>query len=345
MDPLVLYLFLLLFSFVTHFTLIIPFINFLYRNKLQRAQQHTKDPFNNPTPIFDSLHKHKAGVPVGGGILVILATSFLYLLVIGLMVYFGYSLKSIYVSSLVEAAIILFTFSSFGILGYYDDIKTIFPSEKFFGLRLRQKLFLEVVIAAIIAGVLYFYLNITFINLPFFGPLELGYWYMFFATFFIVAFTNAVNITDGLDGLAGGILLISLLIFWLLARTSIDVPISVFLAIWIGGLIAFLYFNIYPARVFMGDAGALAFGATFAVISLLLGKSIASTVIGGIFVLEIGSSALQLFWKKFFGKKLFTVAPLHLNLQKRGWEEPKVVFRLWLASILCGIIGLMMAFL
>ena len=125
-----------------------------------------------------------------------------------------------------------------------------------------------------------------------------------FSTFVIVAFANAVNITDGLDGLAGGIMMIAVTAFWIIARTIIDVPTSIFIAVWLGGMIAFLYFNIYPARLFLGDTGALSFGATFAVIGLILGKAFALPIIGAIFVLEIFSSLIQLLGKKFLKRKL-----------------------------------------
>ncbi|MEO6508962.1 MAG: phospho-N-acetylmuramoyl-pentapeptide-transferase, partial [Patescibacteria group bacterium] len=123
------------------------------------------------------------------------------------------------------------------------------------------------------------------------------------------------------------------------------VPTSIFIAVWIGGLVAFLYFNIYPSRIFLGDAGALSFGATFAVIGLILGKTFALPIIGGVFVLEVGSSFIQLMGKRFLKKKLMPVAPLHLFFQMRGWEEPKVVMRMWLFGILFAFFGLMIAFM
>ncbi|HEY5601019.1 MAG TPA: phospho-N-acetylmuramoyl-pentapeptide-transferase, partial [Patescibacteria group bacterium] len=154
-------------------------------------------------------------------------------------------------------------------------------------------------------------------------------------------FVNAVNIADGLDGLAGGILLISLIAFLAISQGILDSTLSIFIGLWIGALIAFLYFNFYPARIWMGDVGALAFGATLAVIGLLLGKTIALAVIGGMFVIEAASSALQLLSKKFLKRKLIEVAPLHLYFQNKGWEEPKIVVRFWLAGILFAIIGLL----
>jgi phospho-N-acetylmuramoyl-pentapeptide-transferase len=134
--------------------------------------------------------------------------------------------------------------------------------------------------------------------------------------------------------------MIALFSFWFLSNSSLDTPISIFLALWIGSLIAFLYFNIYPARIWLGDVGALSFGATFAVIALLLGKVIPLMIVGSPFIIEGMSSAIQIFSKKYFHKKVFPAAPLHLTLQSIGWEEPKIVTRAWLAGIILAIFGL-----
>jgi phospho-N-acetylmuramoyl-pentapeptide-transferase len=327
--------------------LIIPFINFLYKLKLQRAEQKTKDAFDKPTPIYDALHKHKSGTPVGGGILIVVLSSILFIFFLLLSVLFNADFHTNYPSVLAEVEVILFTFISFSFLGIYDDLSKIFLWKKsnFFGLRLRHKLIIEIVLAILIGSLLFFGLHISFVYIPFFGTFNLSYFYIIFAAFVIVAFSNAVNITDGLDGLSSGVLMIALAAFWVVARDIADVPISLFIAIWLGGLVAFLYFNIFPSRIFLGDAGALSFGATFAVIGLLLGKSFALPIIGGVFTLEVFSSFLQLMSKRFFHKKLFPVAPFHLFLQMRGWEEPKVVMRIWIIGILFAFFGLMIAFM
>lgn len=342
-----LYLFITIMSFIIHFVLIVPFINFLYHMKLQRADQKTLDAFNNPTPIFDKFHKHKYGTPVGGGILIAVVTTLLFSFILTVFTFLNKPIISNYPNIAAEIRIILFSFISFAFLGIYDDLNKIFAwqKEQFFGIRLRSKLVIEVVLAFIIAFWLFWDLRIGFIYVPFFGVFDLGFWYVPFAAFVIVAFANAVNITDGLDGLASGVLMIALFCFWAVARSIIDVPSSVFIAVWVGGLIAFLYFNIHPARIFLGDTGALSFGATFAVIGLVLGKTFALPIIGGIFFIEILSSFIQLIGKKFTGKKVFSVAPLHLWLQLQGWEEPKIVMRFWIISILFAILGLMIAFM
>lgn len=342
-----LYIFITLISLIIHFILIVPFIDFLYEMKFQRAKQNTKDAFDKPTPIFDKYHQHKSGTPVGGGILVVSLTTLLFLFFYLSFYFFNLNVHTNFSSVFMEVALILFSFISFGLLGVYDDLNKIFYWEKknFFGLRLRAKLIIEIILALIISLGLYYGLEISFLHIPFFGVFDLSYFYIVFAAFVIVAFANAVNISDGLDGLSSGAMMIALLTFWAIARTIIDVPISIFVAVWIGGLIAFLYFNIYPARIFLGDAGALSFGATFAVIGLILGKAFALPIIGGIFFIEILSSLLQLLSKKYRGKKLFHAAPLHLLLQYLGWEEPKIVMRFWMGGIVFALIGLMIAFL
>ncbi len=342
-----LYIYLTIISLIIHFVLIIPFINYLYRKKYQRASQKTLDAFDKPTPIFDKFHQHKTGTPVGGGMVVIIATSLLSLFFLLSFRIFGIYSHSNYPSTFWEMGIILFSFIGFAFLGVYDDLNKIFVWEKknFFGIRLRTKLVIEIVLALIISSALYFGLGIRFVHIPFFGVFDISYFYIFFAAFVIVAFANAVNITDGLDGLASGTLMIALMAFWTVARTIIDVPLSIFIAVWIGGLIAFLYFNTYPARLFLGDTGALSFGATFAVIGLLLGKAFALPIIGGIFLLEIMTSLIQLLSKRYRNKKVFEAAPFHLLLQHMGWEEPKIVLRFWLLAIIFALFGLMIAFL
>jgi len=129
-----------------------------------------------------------------------------------------------------------------------------------------------------------------------------------------------------------------------ISSSILDTTLSVFLGLWIGALIAFLYFNVWPARIFLGDVGALSFGATLAVAGLLLGKPLALGLIGGMFVVEVASSLIQLLSKKFRGKKVFEVAPLHLWVQNKGWEEPKIVFRFWLAQLILAILGLWISF-
>src|SRR3989338_202649 len=337
---------LIILSFFVISILLVPFINILYRIKFQRQQQKTKDIFEVRTPIFDRLHAHKTGTPVGGGALIIFVVTGLYLLLSSMSVFFGIERTSVYPYKK-EVDILLFTFLSFGILGLYDDIRKTFGFKKtsFWGLRVRYKLLIQWILALVISWMLYSQLGIDIVNITFFGTiLDLGYLYVPFAAFVIVSFSNAVNIADGLDGLTSGLLLISLLALLVMSASILDTTLSTFLGLWIGALIAFLYFNIWPARVWLGDVGALSFGATLAVCGLLLGKPIALVIIGGVFIVEISSSLLQILSKKIRSKKLFEVAPIHLWLQAKGWEEPKIVFRFWLAQIMFAFLGLWLSF-
>lgn len=335
---------LLIFSFCVTSALIVPFIDMLYRLRFQRQKQKTMDAFGQLSAIFDRFHGHKAGVPVGGGLLLILVITGIFAVLLPLLKILGITITNVY-PIIPEITILFFSFLSFGLIGLYDDIKKFFgvKQSKFFGLRLRHKFLLQAVSAAITGSMMYFWLGINFVNLPFLGEIFIGPLFIAYATFVIVAFANAVNVTDGLDGLAGGVLLFCFFGLWVLSASILDTTMSLFISLLIGSLIAFLYFNIYPARIFMGDVGALAFGAVLAVIGLLLGKSIAIIVIGGIFVVEIASSLLQLLSKKFRKKKLFPVAPIHLWLQLIGWEEPKIVMRAWITGIILTAIGVWLA--
>lgn len=335
---------LLIFSFVITAILLVPFINLLYKLRFTRRFQVTRDAFNRKTPIFDRFHQHKQGTPVGGGLLMIAVVGLLFFLLFPLAKYVGVDVTHVYPIS-GEVHVLFFTFISFGLLGLYDDMMKFFHLGKsgFFGLRLRHKFLIQWVLALIIALLLYVNLKIDLLYIPFVSTLHLGWLYVPFAATVIVAFANAVNITDGLDGLAASVLMVALFAFWFLSAAILDTPLSFFLALWLGSLIAFLYFNVYPARLWLGDVGALAFGATLAVAGLLLGKVMALLIIGGIFVAEILSSLLQLLSKKFRHQKIFTVSPFHLWLQYSGWEEPKIVARATLATIMLALFGVWLA--
>jgi len=338
---------LLMFSFLITSILIVPFINLLYKFKFQKLDEKSKDAFGLLTPIFNKFHRKKLGVPIGGGLLIVLVVAGLFSLMIPALQSFGVNITSIYKSKGAEINVLLMTFISFALLGLIDDLKKFFTFKALgiFGLRMRHKFMLELILAFLIASLLFFHLGISILHIPFIGTFNLGWFYLPFAAFVIVAFANAVNITDGLDGLAAGTMMISLFGLWLLSSSILDIPLSVFIALWLGSLISFLYFNIYPARLFMGDVGSLSFGATLAVIGLLLGKPLALIIIGFIFVLEISSSFLQLLSKKFRKKRILPAAPFHLTLQYLGWAEPKIVQRAWLIQIMFTILGVWLAVL
>jgi len=336
-----LYLGLLLFSFLITSILVVPFINLLYKLKFQRQIQKTTDFQNKRTTIFDKFHNQKSGTPVGGGLLIIVSVCLMFIILFPILKFSRIFISSNY-NIENELFILFFTFISFGLLGLYDDIYKFFGFKKtgFFGLKMVHKFILQILISLVISLMIYFKLKIEFIYIPFLGPIHLGFFFVPISTVIITGFANFFNISDGLDGLSCGLLMIALFSFWILASNSLDTVISSFLALWIGALIAFLYFNVYPARIWLGDVGSLSFGATFAVIALLLGKIVPLIIVGSPFIIEGMSSAIQLISKKYFKKKIFPAAPLHLTLQSIGWEEPKIVMRAWLAGIILAIFGL-----
>ncbi len=254
---------------------------------------------------------------------------------------------AIYSINRLELVVLIFTLISFGGLGFFDDIRKIFLSfnGKFAGLRARYLFLFQLSLALISACLLYFYLGFNNIFIPIFGNIILGWYYIPLATFVIVAFSNAFNVSDGLDGLSSGLLLICLFAFLVLANSALDNTLTTFIGIWIGSLIAYLYFNVYPARIYLGDAGAFGFGATLALVGLLTGKILGLAMIGGVYVIIIASSLLQITFKRVLKKKFMSVAPLHMYFKYIGWEEPKIVFRFWLVGIIFAILGLWLSFM
>lgn len=334
---------LIIFSFLITSVLIVPFIDLLYRLHFTRRKEAPK---TGKIPLFDKLHDKKAGTPVGGGVLIIALVCLLFAILFPLASYLGvyiqtaYDLKS-------ELLVIFVTFISFGLLGFSDDFLKMFakPSKGilglWFGLRRKQKFILQCILGIIIGYILYAKLGIHIVHIPMYGKvIDLGILYMPFAAFVVVAFTNAFNITDGLDGLSTGLLLICLAAFGIIVAGHLDTPLSLFISLWTGSLMAFLYFNIWPARIWLGDTGALAFGATLAVIGLLTGSIVALLVMGGIFVLEVASSGIQMLSWKYRKKPLLPIAPLHNLFLAIGWEEPKIVMRAWLLGLMLAIFGL-----
>jgi phospho-N-acetylmuramoyl-pentapeptide-transferase len=316
--------------------LLVPFIDFLYKIKLKRQIQKTRDPFNKRTPVFDKYNDWKAGTPFGGGILivaiVIILSSWAYVI-------FATEIKQW------ELFVLYFALITYGMLGLYDDSKKLVNGNSpFFGLRMRYKFIIQWILALIIASVFYFKLGYSFINIQ--GvTIQIGILFIPFAAFVIVSFVNAFNITDGLDGLASGLLLICLTALFTISFQILDSTLGVFIAVLLGCVGSFLYFNIYKARLWLGDVGSLSLGAVLAVIGLLTGKTLALGVIGGVFVVEIASSMMQLVSKHYFHRKIFPVAPIHLWLLKKGWEEPKIVMRAWIIGCFLAILGLFIAFI
>lgn len=337
---------LVLFSFFITSILIVPFINLLYKLKLTRKKEA---PTKGKIPLFDKLHDKKAGTPVGGGILLIVVVTTLFYLLFPFSSHMGVYIRSSY-NFRKELFTIFFTFVSFGILGLSDDLMKMFGKPKpgiagfWFGMTRKTKFIIQWVLAIIVGYVLYHDLGIQFLHIPLIDKtISMGNSYVIFSAFVIVAFSNAFNITDGLDGLAPGLLMICLIAFGAISASNLDTPLSLFIALLIGSLMAFLYFNVWPARIWLGDTGALSFGATLGVIGLLTGSIFALLIIGGLFVVELASSAIQIFGWKFLKKPIFKLAPIHHTFLAIGWEEPKIVMRAWLAGIVLAIFGIWLA--
>lgn len=326
----------LLLSFVATIVAAIPFIDLLYRLKFQRQREAQKDIFGYFTSIVNRLHGWKVGTPNAGGILIILVS-----------IVFSAIFYKITKFSLNWTAYILYiTLVSFGILGLYDDLRKFygFKQSGAWGLRIRYKIALQLIISVLIGYLLYTKMGLSGVHVPLLNfDIELGNWYTLWAAIVIFATTNAVNITDGLDGLATGLVVFALSAYWVLA-TGIGLgDVNLFIAVMIGTLLAFLYFNIFPARVWLGDTGALSIGAMLAVVALMIDASLILPFVGLVFVLEAASSLLQMFTKGVFKKRIFIAAPLHHHFEAKGWDETKVTMRLWLAGAVSAFLGLFIA--
>ncbi|MDO8573313.1 MAG: hypothetical protein Q7R77_01040 [Candidatus Daviesbacteria bacterium] len=325
---------LVILSFVLTAVLMVPFIDLLFSLK-RRFENNQGEEKKSETPIHDVLMKADENTPSGGGILLVL---------ILIVLSAGLSFLNPLVDR-VSLKILLFTLLSFGTLGLADDIKYILTRRKgkFLGLGRKKMLLVQIILAFVIAAMLYFMGGLNNIYIWGLGNFIINWWYIPLSAFVIISFANAYNISDGLDGLSAGLLLICLFAFLAIASQKLDLTLASFIGIWIGALFAFLYFNVWPARIFLGDAGAFAFGATLAVVGLLTGKVLALVIIGGMFVIIAFSSLIQIFSKKIFKKKIFPLAPFHMYLKYIGWAEPKIVMRFWLAQGMFAILGLWLA--
>jgi phospho-N-acetylmuramoyl-pentapeptide-transferase len=337
-------------SFVTTAALIVPFINYLYRMKFVKKEEK-KEVRKYATAELAAIrakHDLKAGTPTGLGILLVAVTVMVFLTALPFLAGregIGRLLAGHNIGW--EVGVLMINFLGFGLIGLYDDVMKIFGFERtgFFGLRRWHKFALQWMVALVTAGMLAWGLNIGFVNIPIIGVVHVGWLYVPMASFLIVTFANAFDITSGLDGLGEGLLLICLLAFWVIAATQLDGVLSLFIAIWIGALLAGTYFTIYPARAFLGNASGMAFGATLALVGLLSGKITALLIIGGMFLIDGGSSLVQILSKTLLHRRVFPIAPIHHWLELRNWEEPKIVARAWLAGLMMAIIGVWLALL
>lgn len=313
--------------------------HFLYKYKLGKRIRN-----NGATPVFSALHAHKAGTPTMGGILVWITTLLFCL--------FFYYLAKITGNELLEG----FNFLSRGetllplgalvataLVGMLDDWLDITGKGVFGGggLKIKHRLLIYTLIAIFSAWWFYYKLDWTVFHIPFLGNFEVGWLYIPIFIFVIVATSFSVNETDGLDGLAGGILLSCFSAYGVISFAMGKYDLAAFCGVIVGALLAFLWFNITPARFYMGDTGAMSLGVTLGIIALLTKSAMLLPVIGFVFLIETLSVIIQLLSKKFRnGKKVFRSSPIHHHLEAIGWSESKIVMRLWVIGWVSTAIGL-----
>lgn len=297
-------------------------------------------------PVFAALHAGKAGTPTSGGILV-WGTVFLVIMVIhALARTFDQVFSWLDFLTRRETWLPLGVIVASGLAGLVDDwFNTRRWGVNGGGLRMRTKFLIMMAIAAVGAWWFYGKLGVDTLHVPFVGDVVFGWWYIPFFMLVLVATTNAVNITDGLDGLAGGTLLAAFGAYGAIAFAQGRVNLAAFCGVIIGALLAFLWSNIYPARWFMGDTGSLALGTTLGVIAMLTDAALLLPFIGIIFVVETGSVLLQWGSRRFWKRKLLRSAPLHHHLESIGWPEPTIVFRFWIIAGIAAVVGLILALL
>ncbi|MCX6804574.1 MAG: phospho-N-acetylmuramoyl-pentapeptide-transferase [Patescibacteria group bacterium] len=301
---------------------------FAFKLKLWKQIRDTATTGEKAT-VFARLHaaKHKRNIPTMAGIVTVIAISAVTLLT-------NWSRNQTY--------LLVFGLISAGSIGLIDDIINIRGSGKgVAGLRSTIKFLLIMVIAVI--GALYFYyrLKYSLIHIPAVGDFEIGILYIPLFVLVIVSTSNAVNITDGLDGLSGGLLAASFGAFGIIALAQGNIGIAGFCLATVGAVLAYTWFNIFPARFFMGDIGSFALGTALGVVAMLTNSVFVLPIIGFVFVMEAGSSLVQIISKKLFKRKIFISAPLHHHLEAIGWPETKVTMRLWIIGAVCAGLGLM----
>ena len=313
-----------------------PFINFF-------SAKHITNPIRDDGP--DEHIIKKIGTPTMGGVLILLGLFFSALLWCDLLNPYIWTL--------------IFFVGSFGLLGAYDDYKKIKLNNSS-GVSFKFKLIIQIAIAII--GILILtnfssHLDLTNLYFPFFKNLfiNLGWFFIPFSVFIIVGSSNAVNLTDGLDGLATVPVILVAACFAFISYVTGNVvfsdylhisyiegvgEVAVFLGSVIGACLGFLWFNAPPAKIFMGDTGSLALGGSLGAVGIITKHEIVLAITGGLFVLEAASVIVQVFSYKLTGKRVFKMAPIHHHFEKKGWAESTVVIRFWIIAIILAMIGL-----
>jgi phospho-N-acetylmuramoyl-pentapeptide-transferase len=315
--------------------------HFLYKYRLGKQIR------SEGAPIFNSLHQKKEGTPTMGGILIWGTTIILALLfwIISQLGIDGAFTKINFVDRAQTFLPLGILFLS-AIIGAADDLLGILKvGPNGGGLKMRHRLLLYTFVAIIGAWWFYFKLDWNVIHIPFVGNFLIGWWYIPVFIFIIVATAFSANETDGLDGLAGGVFLVAFAAYGTIAFVQGHFNLAAFCGVIIGALLAFLWFNIHPARFFMGDTGSMSLGVTLGIIAMLTNQFLLLPFIGFIMVIESLSVILQVLSKKIFKKKIFLSAPIHHHFEAKGWPEAKVTMRFWILSGLFASLGLILAFL
>ena len=288
----------------------------------------------NVSEYLSEQHKSKQGVPTMGGLIFIIPTL--------LTIFVLLLLKKMEFTE--NLFIVLFVFLGYALVGFLDDY-LIIKRHNNKGLTQLQKLFLQLVIALI-----FFYIFINSGNDPVLLiytlgiEIDMGWFYGLFILFVLLASSNAVNLTDGLDGLAGGLSLIAFVTFGLIAWNSRRIygyqDLAIFCFILVGTLLAFLFYNTHPAKVFMGNTGSLALGATLASLAIITNHEITFVVVAGVFVVETLTCIIQTLSVIFRKKRVFLMTPLHHHFEKLGWQEQDIVKMFWVVGLILGMISI-----
>ena len=274
-------------------------------------------------------HLVKAGTPTMGGIII-----FVVVLLVTV---------PLNVMGRLSVLLPLGVITSVGALGAVDDLMNLFR-KKGGGMSARAKMGWLTIIATVAALIMHFGLHLTSVYIPFVGKFDIGHWHLAVAVFLIVGFANAVNLTDGLDTLAGGTTAIAFAAYAVIAYLQGQPYLVTFCFAVAGAVLGFLWYNAHPAEVFMGDAGSLALGATLASVALMTGQWLILPVVGLIFVIETLSVMLQVaYFKLTKGKRIFRMTPLHHHFELKGWSETQVALRFWLVGMAMAMLGIALA--
>ncbi len=315
------------------------FTHFLYKYKLGKKIRSSGN-----TPIYTKMHAHKTGTPTMGGVLIWLTVLIFSLLFFYLAKFFpGSFVSEMNFLTRSQTLLPLGALIASALIGLFDDWLDVRGKgiRGGGGLGVSHRLLIYALIATIGALWFYFKLGWDVFHIPFYGNLTLGWSYILIFITVIVATSFSVNETDGLDGLAGGVLLMSFSSYAVISFAQGKYELATFCGVIAGALLAFLWFNVIPARFYMGDTGAMSLGVTLGIIAMLTNTALILPIIGFVLVLESLSVIIQITSKKLRnGKKVFLSAPIHHHFEAKGWSEPKIVFRFWIVSGISAVIGL-----